>query len=139
MTPPADDSAAWSASGTWLDADNPGSGLATTISGCVSVTDFTVRAGWIAGLALLALLCVGWRKTARATPRIARGSRSGARAGTAVTQLPAPSYRRTAIWRRAWALLSASFLSLLTGAVIAVVVAFAISWSVTTLSDLLRK
>jgi len=104
----------------------------------VSVTEFTVRAAWIVGLALVALLCVGWRKTARAAPRIPRGDRP-ARAGIAVTELAAPTYRRTPIWRRLWALSATSFLTVLTGAIIAIVSAFAISWAVTTLSSLLKS
>lgn len=56
-----------------------------------------------------------------------------------MTELAAPSYRRTPIWRRMWALSSASFLTLLTGALIAIAVAFSVSYTVTTLSDLLKK
>lgn len=67
-----------------------------------------------------------------------RGERQG-RAGVPVTELAAPSYRRTPIWRRMWALSSASFLTLLTGALIAIAVAFSVSYTVTTLSDLLKK
>jgi uncharacterized membrane protein YjjP (DUF1212 family) len=61
------------------------------------------------------------------------------RAGIAVTELAAPGYRRPPIWRRAWALAGTSFLTVLTGAIIAIVTAFAISWVVTTLSSLLKK
>lgn len=56
-----------------------------------------------------------------------------------VTELATPSYRRTPIWRRVWSLGSASFLTVLTGAIIAIVIAFAVSWGVTTLSDLLKR
>lgn len=104
----------------------------------MSVTDFTTRAAWIVGLALIALLMVGWRKTARAAPRMPRGLKPP-RAGIGVTELAAPSYRRTPIWRRVWALGSTGFLTILTGAVIAVVVAYAVSWIVTTLSELLKN
>src|SRR4051794_1279854 len=104
----------------------------------MSVTEFTTRAAWIVGLAMFALLCVGWRKTARAAPRLPRGPRPP-RAGIAVTELAAPAYRRTPIWRRVWALGSAGFLTVLTGALIAIVLAFAVSWVVTTLSELLKK
>lgn len=56
-----------------------------------------------------------------------------------VTELATPSYRRTPIWRRAWALGSTGFLTVLTGAIIAIVIAFAVSWAVTTLSELLKR
>jgi len=104
----------------------------------VSVTEFTTRAAWIVGLALFALLCAGWRKSARAAPRLPRGMKPP-RAGIAVTEVAAPSYRRTPIWRRVWALGSASFLTVLTGALLAIVLAFAVSWVVTTLSELLKR
>lgn len=54
-------------------------------------------------------------------------------------EVPAPSYRRTPIWRRAWALVSAGFLTVLSGAIIAIVSAYAISLAVTTLSRLLKR
>lgn len=56
-----------------------------------------------------------------------------------MTELAAPGYRRTPVWRRAWAFAGTSFLTVLTGAIIAVVTAFAISWVVTTLSNLLKR
>jgi hypothetical protein len=104
----------------------------------VSVTDLTVRAAWIVGLSLLALLCVGWRKTARATARVPRGIHAP-RPGVAVHEIPAPSYRRTPIWRRIWALGASAFLTVLTGAIIAIVVAYSAATLVTTMSDLLKK
>ena len=56
-----------------------------------------------------------------------------------MVEVPAPSYRRTPIWRRVWALLSAGFLTVLRGAIIAIVSAYAISQAVTTLSSLLKR
>ena len=87
---------------------------------------------------MLALLCLGWRKTARAAPRMPRGAQPP-QDGIVVTEVGAPTYRRTPIWRKVWALGSAGFLTVLTGAIIAIVVAFAVSSAVTTLSDLLKR
>jgi len=53
--------------------------------------------------------------------------------------MAAPSYRRTPVWRRVWALGSTGFLTVLTGTLIAIVFAFGVSWIVTTLSELLKK
>ncbi|MCU1367316.1 MAG: hypothetical protein JWN39_2955 [Ilumatobacteraceae bacterium] len=61
------------------------------------------------------------------------------RAGIVVTELATPGYRRTPVWRRVWALFGTGFLAVLTGAIIAIVTAFAISWTVTTLSNLLKR
>ena len=67
-----------------------------------------------------------------------RGSRPPQQ-GVVVTEVAAPTYRRTPIWRRLWALGSTGFLTVLTGAIIAIVIAFAVSLGVTTLSDLLKR
>jgi hypothetical protein len=56
-----------------------------------------------------------------------------------VAEVPAPTYRRTPIWRRLWAFGSTGFLTVLTGAIIAIVSAYAISLAVTTLSSLLKR
>lgn len=56
-----------------------------------------------------------------------------------MTEMATPTYRRTPIWRRMWALGSTGFLTVLTGAIIAIVIAFAVSLGVTTLSDLLKR
>ena len=67
-----------------------------------------------------------------------RGSRPPQQ-GFVVSELAAPTYRRTPVWRRVWALGSTGFLTVLTGAIIAIVIAFAVSLGVTTLSDLLKR
>ncbi|HEY4331054.1 MAG TPA: hypothetical protein VGM78_00730 [Ilumatobacteraceae bacterium] len=61
------------------------------------------------------------------------------RAGVAMVELAAPTYRRTSVIRRVWALGSAAFLAILAGAILAIVIATGISWAVTTLSDLLKR
>lgn len=87
---------------------------------------------------MLALLSLGWRKTARAAPKVPRG-RKPAREGIAVTEIAAPSYRPTALWKRLWSLGTASALSVLTGAIVAIGLAVGVSWGVTTLSDMLKR
>jgi uncharacterized membrane protein YjjP (DUF1212 family) len=69
---------------------------------------------------------------------MSRGNRPP-REGFVVTELATPTYRRTPIWRRVWALGSTGFLTVLSGAIIAIVIAFAVSWAVTTLSELLKR
>jgi hypothetical protein len=104
----------------------------------MSVNEFSTNAAWIVGLSILALLCLGWRKTARATPKTPRGRRIG-RAGFVVQEAPMPSYRRAPIWRRVWAIGSASFITVLCGTLIAIVATFVISNAVITLTNLLKK
>ena len=56
-----------------------------------------------------------------------------------MTELATPSYRRTPVWRRVWALGSTGFLTVLTGAIIAIAVAYSLAWVVTTLSGMLKR
>ena len=87
---------------------------------------------------MLALLILGWRKTARAAPKVPRGQRPP-RPGIDVTEIAAPSYRRAPIWKRLWVLATSSLLAVLTGTLIAIVAAVGVSWGVTTLSDMLKR
>lgn len=87
---------------------------------------------------MLALLCLGWRKNARATPKIPRGRHPG-REGIEVDEVTLPTIRRTPLWKRLWALISASMLSVLAGTLIAIFLAVGVSWVVTTLSDMLKR
>ncbi len=92
----------------------------------------------IVGLAMLALLSLGWRKNARATPKVPRGHRQHGM-GIEVDEVVLPTYHRTPIWKRLWALFSASMLSALAGTLVAIVLAVGVSWIVTTLSDMLKR
>jgi hypothetical protein len=59
--------------------------------------------------------------------------------GIEVDEVTLPTSRRTPIWKRLWALFSASLLSVLAGTLVAIVLAGGVSWVVTTLSDMLRR
>lgn len=107
----------------------------------VSVTDLTTQAGWMVGLAIVALLAVGWRKTARATARTPRREpvirRKWVPIGVAETTVPL--YRRPNVIRRVWAVIASSGIAIVMGAVLAIVTAFALSFAVITLTDLLKQ
>jgi len=106
----------------------------------VSVNDLTIRAAFVAGLALFALLLTGWRKTARATPKTARGGDGTLRrVPYAVVREPTPPYRAPNPLRRLWALVASGGLAVIIGAVIATVVAFGASVIVTRMTDLLKQ
>lgn len=106
----------------------------------MSVNDLTIRAAFVAGLALFALLLTGWRKTARATPKTSRGD-DGAlrRVPYAVVREPTPPYHAPNPLRRLWALVASGGLTVIIGAVIATVVAFGVSVIVTRMTDLLKQ
>jgi hypothetical protein len=92
-------------------------------------------------LAMAALVAAGWRKTARATTRTPRREpvvrRKWVPIGVAETTVPL--YRRPNVLRRIWAVVAGSGLAIVTGAVLAIVIAFAMSYAVITLTDLLKQ
>jgi hypothetical protein len=106
----------------------------------VSTRELTIATGWIAVLAIVALVAAGWRKPARATANPARALRPHrARVGLPMTEEPTQLHRRTPLWRRAWALVAGSTLAVITGMVAATLIGFGASWVVITLSHMLKK
>ncbi|MET0145410.1 MAG: hypothetical protein ABW328_11600, partial [Ilumatobacteraceae bacterium] len=76
----------------------------------MSINDLTVRMAWLAGLALLALVLAGWRKTARAQPKRPRRVTDSAprRVPHQVQAAAAPPYRAAGPVRRVWAVVASS-------------------------------
>jgi hypothetical protein len=89
---------------------------------------------------VLALIVVGWRKPARASidPQRARPG-TLLRAGTPEGRSRLEIYRPAPWWRRLWAVLAGSLLSLLLGAVAATLLAFGAAWTVITLTHMLKR
>ena len=111
-----------------------------TIGSCVSTRELTIATGWIAVLAIVALVAAGWRKPARATANPARALRPRrAPIGLRVTDEAVSLHRRTPLWRRVWAVMAGSTLALVSGAVAATLIGFGASWIVVTLSHMLKK
>jgi hypothetical protein len=109
----------------------------------LSVSGLTVRAATVVALAITALLLTGWRKPARAEPRSPRGAddrrllyRTG-EAAIVVDHLDAPAYKRPGPTRRLLAAIASSGLGILIGALLAIVVAFAVALAVIWLTNLL--
>jgi hypothetical protein len=110
------------------------------MSDCVGITEITVAAGWIAGLAILALMATGWRKTARAAPDPARGGEPGDGAvGVEVVEVDAPIDRPTPVARRIGAAALGGVMAVWIGAVIATVVGFGVAYGVITLTHMLKR
>lgn len=106
----------------------------------MSVNDLTIRAGLMLGLAIVALLLVGWRKTARAIPRTSRGGPGSPRiSAVPVVRQPTAEYQPPAPLRRLGSLLASVALTVVIGAAVATVVAYGASVIVTTMTDLLRQ
>lgn len=117
-----------------------GRGPGVSVSSCVSINDLTVRMAWIAGLAVMALVFAGWRKTARAQPkRPRRPDETPRRVPFELVDSTAPPYRPAGPLRRVWSVVAGTGLALVIGAVIATVAAFGLAWAVTTLTDLLKQ
>lgn len=98
----------------------------------------TVGAAWIVGLGLVALLFAGWRQPARAQPRLRRGV-DPIHTAVPVEHRPGRPYRPAGPIRRLLAAASSAGLSVVTGAVIAVVVSFAVAFAVIRLTGLLGR
>jgi hypothetical protein len=110
------------------------------MSDCVSITEVTTAAAWIAALAIVALIATGWRKTARATADPARARRPHrAPTGVEVRALPAPLATRTRWWKRVWAIAASSALAVWVGALAATAIGFAMAWGVIILTSMLKK
>jgi len=106
----------------------------------VNITEVTTAAGWIAGLAIVALIATGWRKPARATADPARARRPlHAATGLEVAEVRAPLNRRSPWWRRLWSIVAGSILAVWVGAVTATIIGFGTAYAVITLTDMLKR
>ena len=105
----------------------------------LSVDGLTIRAAFIAGLAIVALLLTGWRKPARAESRSPRGPLGRSSPGAVVEHYDTPHYRRPGIIRRVFALAASGGIGVLSGILIAIMTSFAIAISVIWLTNLLQK
>jgi len=111
-----------------------------TISSCVNITEVTTAAGWIAGLAIVALIAAGWRKPARATADPARARRPlSAPAGVEVSEIKAPMARRSPWWRRLWSVVAGTVLAVWVGAVLATIIGIGTAALVITLTNMLKR
>ena len=115
------------------------------VDSCVSVTlalsvdALTVTAAWVAGLGIAALVLLGWRKPARAQAKRHRGDMAPAAVGVPVDHHDVPVHRGTNPVRRLLAAAASGGLAVVTGAVLAILVSFAVAWTVITLTDLLKR
>jgi hypothetical protein len=112
------------------------------MSCCVSLTEVTTAAGWLAGLAVVALLATGWRKPARA--RVDSSRRDDLNAHFTAErprfeEAPASLYRPAPWWRRVWSLVWGGALAVWVGAVFATLIGFGVADAVITLTDLLKR
>ncbi len=93
------------------------------------------------GLALIALVLAGWRKNARAVPRVPRSEpiirRKWVPIGIAETTVPL--YKRPGPIRRIWAVVAGTGIAIVIGAAMATTIAFGLAYVVTTLTDLLKQ
>jgi hypothetical protein len=105
----------------------------------LSVDGLTIRAAFIAGLAIVALLLTGWRKPARAESRSPRGPLGRPTSGVVVDHFDTPQYRRPGIVRRLFALAASGGIGVLTGILLAIVTSFAIAIAVIRLTNLLQQ
>jgi len=122
-----------------------GAAAAGIVGSCVSVTlalsvdALTVAAAWVAGLGIAALVLLGWRKPARAQAKRHRGDVTPVPVGVPVDHDDVPVERGINPIRRLFAAAASGGLAVVTGAVLAILVSFAVAFTVITLTDLLKK
>lgn len=111
----------------------------------ITVDSLTVQATWLAALALVALVLLGWRRAAdrraRRAPDHLAGRTTNADDTTfvAVERLAPVAYRRPGILRRIAAGFATGGLAVVIGAVAAVIIAFASIYLVVTVTGLLDR
>ena len=105
----------------------------------LSVEGLTVRAAFIAALAIVALLLTGWRKPARAEPRSPRGPLRRDTSGIVVEHHDTPPYRRPGVIRRVLAAGASGGIGILTGILSAIIISFAVAMAVIWLTNLLQQ
>ena len=107
----------------------------------MSVTDLTTHAGWMAGLAIAALVLVGWRKNARGVPQTPRSEPKFRRPWVpiGIAETTVPLYRRPGPVRRVWAAVASGGIAVVIGAVAAIVIAYGTAFIVIRLTDLLKQ
>ena len=113
----------------------------STMGVVVSVTDLTTAAGWMAGLAIAAMLFAGWRKNARAIPRTPRAEPKlrRPRVPIGIAEATVPLYKRPNPLRRVWAAVASAGIGIVIGVVAAIIIAFGSAYAVVTLTDLLKS
>ncbi len=107
----------------------------------MSVTDLTTAAVWMAGLAILALVLAGWRKTARAVPKSPRAEPKlrRPRVPIGIAESTVPLYKPPNPIRRVASGVASVGLGMVIGIVSAIVIAFGSAYIVVTLTDLLKS
>ena len=110
------------------------------MSDCVSVTEVSTAAAWLIGLAIVALVLLGWRKPARANliplrARPGRGPRTWHQMQPVRTHVDGPE----SPWRRLRAAAAGFGLAVWVGAIAATVVGFGGAYLVVTLTGMLKR
>ena len=118
----------------------------------MNITEATTAAGWIVGLAIVALIATGWRRTARATadlpldpptplPAPAPDQTPAHRPIVAapVAELHAPLDPPTSWLRRLWSVAAGSALAIWIGAALATIIGFGMAILVVTLTEMLKR
>lgn len=103
------------------------------------MSEVTTAAAWIVGLALVAMLATGWRKTARAAAHPTRRAWAPSQIGTDVQEVEAALYRPARWWRRAWSVVAGGALAVWLGAVVATLLGFGVAYAVIRLTELLKR
>lgn len=106
----------------------------TTLGVAVSLTEISTRIAFVAGLALVALLVIGWRKTAKDSLRAPVDGFETGGAETGIEYLTGSDVRRLAAGKLL-RVLGLGAIAVLIGIVLSLGASLSVSWLVTNILD----
>lgn len=110
----------------------------TTLGVAVSLTEISTRVAFVAGLALFALLVIGWRKTARDSHRAPVGDLEAQPNGSPEVEYLSSSDVSRLAASKLVRIVGLGGIAVLVGILSALVVSLSLSWLVTNIIDRLR-
>ena len=110
----------------WARTDGGTACGSISFCACVSLTDITTRISIVAGLAMVALLVIGWRKPAKLRDRTPRSGAVSSGEVVEPVDIPEKAARKTLD------AVGLGALSVVMGVAVAIVLSVSIAWLVTT-------
>ncbi len=105
----------------------------------MTITDATTYAGWIAGLAIVALIATAWRRSAPATVHHDDPTAPANDEHWALAELHAPLDTPVPWTKKAWSAVASFGLAIWVGAALATVIGFGAAFLVITLTNMLKQ
>ncbi|MDO8389088.1 MAG: hypothetical protein Q7V57_01255 [Actinomycetota bacterium] len=106
----------------------------------MSITQVTTYAGWLAGLAIAALVATGWRRSVHASAELERSrGQQAVHEAIELSEEHAPLDAPVPLLQKVWSAVAGFGLAVWVGAATATVIAFGMAYLVVTLTNMLKK